>query len=919
MTTSLQQDAPLRQQGKGFGADLAGGFTHRIDCPICQNSRKDCRKSNSTGLIHCFSGNPPPIGWHRTARDDANGFGMYAPGDGKSPPTDADRAEWARQSIERQQARELTLDRSMGVNARNVHYRAKAKKPLTPAHRTDLERRGLTPEQIDALPAWSQGNGYGVAIPDIDGLLIGAQIRLDDGSNSRYRWDMLPGAAEGSGQELPIGELPIGVYRCQGEPKMIALVEGTGVKPLLAAERLQAVAIGAAGGQHLNSPQQLEAVLTAYPGLPIVVVPDAGDVVNKHVMKRHAATAAAPPEVGFLWWGQTTKEADDIDEMNADVEMQTLTGTEFLALAKTAGGKPEPITAPPSEPKPEKRSIADQLIDIGQGGGVAYFKTPEGVVYADLTQDGKRQTMGIRSKDFKQYLRSTLFDRTNKSPGSEAVQQAIDTLEALAVRGCPEMGLSARIAETNGKIHIDLADDSWQAVEVDSEGWRVTGDHPARFKRGGCAPMPAPVSGGSLEDLRDLCQFDFDTWVLILCYLVQCLKPSGEYPILCLHGPGGAGKSTVTKMLKRLIDPSPVLTRSNVGDVRQFAIHATKRHLIAIDNLSGLSPEQSDILCRAATGGGHTERTLHSDDEETNFSFVNPLILNGIDTIATRGDLLSRSLLVTLHAPEKRLPESVFERRFADIQPGVFGALLDLLSAVLGLLPSIEGTYEGTERFVGFVELGLAIEQVMGWEAGTVLRVLAGVREQAHETAIESSPIGQAIQDLMTVNERWEGTASALLENLTNLAPEKVTRSNYWPNDATRLSKTLTRLEPDLKALGLEITREKRAGGLRMVTIERTDRAAAAPSASTVQPEALSPGTKVVLTDGEYSGQGLAVGDWVTVDEIRMSDPTPQTPKPTAFAVVRDANGRKHSVWVTHLKRWHEQEADRLGSWEVAS
>jgi energy-coupling factor transporter ATP-binding protein EcfA2 len=573
--------------------------------------------------------------------------------------------------------------------------------------------------------------------------------------------------------------------------------------------------------------------------------------------------------------------------------------------------------AVPPEPKPEKRSIPDQLIDIGRSEAISYFKTADGLVYADLKLDGKRQTVALRSKDLKQYLRAELFDKTGKSPGAEAVQQAIDTLEALALRKCPQQEVKVRLADHDGKIYLDLADDSWQAIEIDADGWRVTNDYPVRFKRGGTAPMLKPAKNGSLAALRELCQFDFDTWVLIVCFLVQCLKPSGEYPVLCLHGPSGAGKSTITKMLKRLIDPSPVLTRSNVGDVRQFAIHATKRHVIAIDNLSGLNAEQSDILCRAATGGGHTERTLHSDHDETNFSFVNPLILNGIDSIATRGDLLSRAFLVTLHAPDKRLQESVFEERFAEIQPGVFGGLLDLLSKVLALLPSIEGTYEGTERFVGFVELGLAIEQVLGWESGTVLRVLAGVREEAHETAIESSPVGQAIQELMLGRECWTGTASELLQNLSRLVPDKTAKGKYWPSDGTRLSKSLTRLEPDLKALGLEISREKRTGGLRMVTIERIDRTTAMPPASIEGEGELRPGVKVVVTDGEYSREGLSVGDWVIVNEVRLSAPTPQIPKPTPFAVVSDPKGNKHSVWVAHLKPW--QENDRLGLWGVAS
>jgi energy-coupling factor transporter ATP-binding protein EcfA2 len=703
----------------------------------------------------------------------------------------------------------------------------------------------------------------------------------------------------------------------KGEPLLI--VEGEGKVDKLHRLGIPATcSIGGAGKWgHYGHQNYLQDLVSAV----VLICPDR----DKPGIKHAEQVAADFPEAQWLYADPTSPEWETPpDNKGFDVGDWVESGaTKEQILGAIAPRRvvtvealaTEQIAQP--EPRPEKRSIADQLIDIGRGAGISYFKTSDGTVYADVKREGKRQTMSLRSKDFKQHLRAELFDQANKSPGAEAVTQAIDTLEALALRKCPEQEVKNRLADNDGKIYIDLADDSWEAIEVDGDGWRVTGDYPVRFRRSGTSPMAKPLTGGSLEELRELCQFSFDTWVLIVCYLVQCLKPSGEYPVLCLHGPGGSGKSTITKMLKRLIDPSPVLTRSNVGDVRQFAIHATKRHMVAIDNLSGLSAEQSDILCRAATGGGHAERTLHSDDDETTFNFVNPLILNGIDSIATRSDLLSRSFLVTLSAPEKRLPESVFEQRFAAMQPGVFGALLDLLSQVLAILPSIEGTYGGSERFVGFVELGLAIEQVMEWESGTVLRVLAGVREEAHETAIESSPVGQAIQDFMLGREQWTGTANELLKNLSGHATEKVTRSAYWPSDATRLSKTLTRLEPDLKALGMEIRREKRTGGLRMVTIERIDRTTAMPPASSDAVGELRQGAKLVVSAGDYSQNGLRVGTLVTLREVRVSDPSPEIPKPQPFGIVIDQEGKPHSVWLTHLKPCPEQN-DRLGMWEAA-
>ena len=60
------------------------------------------------------------------------------------------------------------------------------------------------------------------------------------------------------------------------------------------------------------------------------------------------------------------------------------------------------------------------------------------------------------------------------------------------------------------------------------------------------------------------------------------------------------------------------------------------------------TPWLSDALCRLATGGGFGTRQLYSDDEESLFEARRPVLLNGIEEVAVRGDLLDRSLIVTL-------------------------------------------------------------------------------------------------------------------------------------------------------------------------------------------------------------------------------------------------------------------------------
>ena len=140
------------------------------------------------------------------------------------------------------------------------------------------------------------------------------------------------------------------------------------------------------------------------------------------------------------------------------------------------------------------------------------------------------------------------------------------------------------------------------------------------------------------------------------------MRPTGPYPVLILQGEQGTAKSTAAKVLRLLIDPSAAPLRTAPLDERDLMIAARNGWIIALDNLSGLSSWLSDALCRIATGGGVSTRELYSDTDEVLIDVQRPIILNGIDDIATRQDLIDRSIIINLEPiPEnKRKPEAEF-------------------------------------------------------------------------------------------------------------------------------------------------------------------------------------------------------------------------------------------------------------------
>src|SRR5262249_1894502 len=146
--------------------------------------------------------------------------------------------------------------------------------------------------------------------------------------------------------------------------------------------------------------------------------------------------------------------------------------------------------------------------------------------------------------------------------------------------------------------------------------------------------------------------------------------------------------------------------------------------IVGFDNMSYVASDLSDALCGLATGGAYATRTLYTDDEETILAAERPIILNGIEDIGTRSDLLDRSLIVELPRiePNALLTEDVFRRDFERARPRILGALLDAVSAALRRLPTVKRAATEWPRMADFAQWAVAAELALGLNAGEFLK-----------------------------------------------------------------------------------------------------------------------------------------------------------------------------------------------------
>src|SRR5215831_6811008 len=109
---------------------------------------------------------------------------------------------------------------------------------------------------------------------------------------------------------------------------------------------------------------------------------------------------------------------------------------------------------------------------------------------------------GRSSLRFRSWLRRRYYEATGGAPSPAQLRSALDTLEAEAQFDAPRRSIHLRVAEQDGRLYLDLADEHWRAVEIGPDGWRVVASPPVRFRRApGMLPLPAPERGGSVQAL----------------------------------------------------------------------------------------------------------------------------------------------------------------------------------------------------------------------------------------------------------------------------------------------------------------------------------------------------------------------------------------------------------------------------------
>lgn len=453
------------------------------------------------------------------------------------------------------------------------------------------------------------------------------------------------------------------------------------------------------------------------------------------------------------------------------------------------------------------------------------FHTPEFEPVARIDFPDHQETRLIRSKEFNLLLSHNIYKETGKYPSSKVLRNCKRELEGVALFESQQQDLQVRLASFGKAIYIDLGNKRWEQIEINENGWRIipTEESPARFERTpGMKALPKPVNEGSIKSLRDfLYNVSEKDFILIVAWLVTALNPKIPTPILNIFGEQGSGKSTMTAMLRDLVDPSTVPHRALPRNERELAISASKVQLLCFDNLSSLSVKMSDAFCRLVTGAGFIVRALFKDAAEKRFNNKRSIITNGISNIISRNDFADRSIIINLSPipDKKRTPEKEIWEAWEHERASILGGLCNAVSMALKNQDNVE--MPPLPRMADFVRWVVAAESALPWEKDDFLKAYNENCDSLVDMALEADPVGATVLEFIESRKEWSGSATDLLKSLNKIASPELQRLKAWPKRSNVLSNSLMRVQTFLRKKGIEI--ERKHSGTRSITFRKIE------------------------------------------------------------------------------------------------
>ena len=300
------------------------------------------------------------------------------------------------------------------------------------------------------------------------------------------------------------------------------------------------------------------------------------------------------------------------------------------------------------------------------------------------------------------------------------------------------------IYNNNGHVFSILPGDT---IRIHSNGWENIFFHHKEYSEITYKP---DSTGFFKKYLLDVCNFQqnentlltgeqqktlFTIWFYSLFY--PNLLPTK--PILVMTGDYGSGKSTIQRLVGKLLFGNNFNVSTIQGE-RDFLTSVINKYYLVYDNVDINEEWVRNAIASLSTGFKVEVRKLYSNMEMYQADPIAYLAMNSMSqSIYKRPDVASRLLIFRTKRLQSLIPSHVLEKNLLDNRNEILSEVFDTL---LGINRFVDDnyTYEGNFRMADFANLGYKIAMNFGleYEFKLILDILS--REQA-SLPLEDNPI----------------------------------------------------------------------------------------------------------------------------------------------------------------------------------
>ena len=446
--------------------------------------------------------------------------------------------------------------------------------------------------------------------------------------------------------------------------------------------------------------------------------------------------------------------------------------------------------------------------------------------YIKVLVDKQEKIIPMNSQEFHDWIRLNFMEYLGEPVSSGSLKEAIEHSTSLARTTGSKIQTYLRNAYVKKSAYVDLANEKGQVVKIDKNGWDLNNQPEVYFTRSpSTAELPLAIGNGHFTELVSpyLNLEDANAKYLLIAAIVSAFFDLPSKPFLLINGEQGSAKSTTTRIIGELLDPSTVKTMVTPSSKDNLMLAAANCMILRLDNASKLSEKMMNIVCQLSTGLGFRKRKLYTDTDEIVFEITRMVILNGIESdLVTAPDLLSRC--IQLHLPsissQQRKTETKLWEDFYRDRPAILGALYDVVSKVIAVIDDVD--VEDSTRLTDFCRVGVAVEKVMDWPEGAFIKAIKEMQAQAMEMALDADVIAVGIKKVMETRSSWSGTAEELLRLMNRLSGYELSSQAKWPTSARSLGIRLVRISPALREQGIDIKKTK--SNARTITITNANK-----------------------------------------------------------------------------------------------